>query len=62
MSEEGGFPLNIKFFLWFCLGALVFFILSGIFKGNFEWDNLTPILVGGFVGTAVASLEARRSK
>jgi hypothetical protein len=47
--------VNIKFFIKFCLGAIVTFIIISFFKGNFEWDNLIPILVGGLIGTAVAS-------
>jgi len=27
-----------------------------LFKGNFEWDNIFPILVGGLVGTFITGL------
>lgn len=65
MFEKGGFSMNIKsikYFLWFSLSAIVCFIIIGIFKGKFEWDNLASVLVGGFAGIAVASFGARRSK
>lgn len=47
--------MNIKFFIKFCVGAIVTFIIIGLFKGEFEWGNLAPIIVGGFIGTAATS-------
>jgi hypothetical protein len=48
--------MDIKFFIKFCIGAIGTFIIIGLFKGNFEWDNIFPILVGGLVGTLIAGL------
>ncbi|MEH7130496.1 hypothetical protein V7103_20080 [Neobacillus drentensis] len=46
--------MDIKFFIKFCIGAIGTFIIIGLFKGNFEWDNIFPVLVGGLVGTFIA--------
>ncbi|SMQ72327.1 hypothetical protein SAMN05444673_2184 [Bacillus sp. OV166] len=51
--------MNINFFIKFCLGAIVTFFIISLFKGNFEWDNLVPILVGGLFGTVVTSYKSR---
>ncbi|WP_462413735.1 hypothetical protein [Neobacillus sp. Marseille-QA0830] len=53
--------MDKKFFMWFSISAIVWFIIIGIFKGNFEWDNLATVLVGGFVGIAVASFLKNKS-
>jgi hypothetical protein len=51
--------VNIKFFIKFCLGAIGTFIIIGLIKGDFEWGNLAPVLVGGLIGTAFASYKDR---
>lgn len=51
--------MNIKFFIKFCLGALGTFIIFSLFKGDFEWGNLAPILVGGLIGTVIGSHKGR---
>ncbi|PEQ87778.1 hypothetical protein CN481_20435 [Bacillus sp. AFS006103] len=55
-SPLGGFLWILNFFIKFCIGAIGTFIIIGLFKGNFEWDNIFPILVGGLVGTFITGL------
>ncbi|MEH7749293.1 hypothetical protein V7659_30450 [Neobacillus drentensis] len=54
--------MNLKNLFWFCVCAIVTFIIMGLLNGNFEWfelDDLIPV-VGGLIGVAVASYKARR--
>lgn len=49
--------MNLKNLVWFCVSAIVTFIIMGLFKGNFEWidwDNFIPV-VGGLIGITIAS-------
>ena len=53
-----------KNIIWFCVSAIVTFIIMGLFKGNFEWlewDDFLPV-AGGLIGVIIASYKNKITK
>ncbi|NRD76628.1 hypothetical protein HPT25_03870 [Bacillus sp. BRMEA1] len=53
--------MSWKNIIWYCVIAIVTFIIICLFKGNFkwlEWDNFLPA-VGGLIGVTIASYKKK---